>query len=351
MPKETMTPRERLLAVLKRQSPDRVPMNYTATAEATQKLLAHLGCDFEEMIQRLHIDWSVSLEPRYVGPAPPEGIDIWGCEHRAVDYGCGVYWEVVNAPLAQYNSVEEIEANYRWPSPDDWDYAHLPGELKGKEHLPVYGGVSQPMFQYTYLRGEEQSFVDLIENPEIAHYCLDKMYELAYQDFLRIFETVPGKVMVTIVADDMGGQTRLNYSPSQIREFLLPGMRRLMDMVKQNGSHVFHHNDGSIRDILPDLIDIGIDILDPVQWRCAGMEREGLKRDFGDKLVFHGGVDNQQTLPFGTAEDVRQEVIDNLRILGEGGGYILGPCHNIQAVSPAENVVALYETGYEYGWM
>ena len=350
MPKDTMTPRERLLAVLNRQTPDRVPMNYTATAEATQKLLSHLGCDHDEMLRRLHIDWSVSLEGRYVGPTPPEGIDIWGCEQRPVDYGCGVYWEVVSAPLAKYNSVEEIEANYRWPSPDDWDYSHLPSELKGKEHLPVCGGCSQPMFQYTYLRGEEQSFVDLIENPEIAHYCLDKMYDLCYQDFLRIFEAAPGAVMVTTVADDMGGQNGLNYSPSQIREFLLPGMKRLIGLVKQHGSHVFHHNDGSIRNILPDLIDIGIEILNPVQWRCAGMEREGLKRDFGDKLIFHGGVDNQHTLPFGSVEDVRQEVIDNLRILGEGGGYILGPCHNIQAVGPPENVVALYETGYEYGW-
>ena len=80
------------------------------------------------------------------------------------------------------------------------------------------------------------------------------------------------------------------------------------------------------------------------------MEREGLKRDFGDKLIFHGGVDNQYTIPFGTVDEVKQEVIDNLRILGDGGGYIIAPCHNIQSVGPAENVVALYEAGYEYGW-
>lgn len=91
-------------------------------------------------------------------------------------------------------------------------------------------------------------------------------------------------------------------------------------------------------------------ILNPVQWRCAGMEREGLKRDFGDKLIFHGGMDNQYTLPFGSQEEVKQEVIDNIRILGNGGGYILAPCHNIQAVSPAENIVAMYETGYKYGF-
>jgi uroporphyrinogen decarboxylase len=140
------------------------------------------------------------------------------------------------------------------------------------------------------------------------------------------------------------------YSPAQIREFLHPGMKRMMDLTHQHGSFVFHHTDGAVRDILADLIALGIDVLNPVQWRCAGMEREGLKRDFGAQIVFHGGVDNQYTLPFGTVEEVRSEVRDNYRILGEGGGYILAPCHNIQAVGPAENVVAMYEAGYEYGW-
>jgi uroporphyrinogen decarboxylase len=99
------------------------------------------------------------------------------------------------------------------------------------------------------------------------------------------------------------------------------------------------------------MIEAGIDVLNPIQWRCKGMEREGLKRDFGDKLVFHGAVDNQYTLAFGSQEEVRQEVLDNLRILGEGGGYILAPCHNIQSVNPPENIVTMYETCYENGWI
>ncbi len=94
---------------------------------------------------------------------------------------------------------------------------------------------------------------------------------------------------------------------------------------------------------------MGMDVLNPIQWRCTGMARSELKRDFGDRLVFHGGVDNQQTLAFGTPADVRAEVAENLRTLGEGGGYILAPCHNIQAVSPPENIVALYEAGLELG--
>lgn len=350
MRKETMTPRERWLAVLNRQKPDRIPMDYWATAEATQRLLSHLNCDFADMLKRLHIDKPFDVGGRYVGPSPSEGENIFGLKTKAVDHGTGSYSEVVNAPLAKYSSVEEIEANYTWPSPDHWDYSELPGAIKGKEHMPIRGGGSEPFLIYKLLRGEEQAFIDLIENPEIVDYCLGKLFDLAYANTLRIFETIPGAVTITYVAEDLGGQNRLMYSPAQIRRFLFPGMKRMVELTKQHGSHVFHHSDGAIRDILPDLIDLGIEVLNPVQWRCEGMEREGLKRDFGDKVIFHGAVDNQYTLPFGTIEEVRQEIIDNIRILGEGGGYIIAPCHNIQDIGPAENIVAMYETGCEYGW-
>ena len=350
MPKETMSPRERWLAVLKRETPDRVPMDYWATGEATEKLCKSLGCSESEAMKRLHIDRPFSVGPKYVGPPPKEGCDIWGVRRENVFYGTGHYAEAVSAPLAGFQSVEEIEANYTWPQPDWWDYSEIPDQVKGHEHEPILGGGSEPLLQYKMLRGEEQAFVDLVENPEIVHYALDKLFELAYQNTLRIFETIPGKVVITYVAEDLGGQDRLMYSPAQIREFLLPRMKRMIELTKQNGSYVFHHSDGAVREILPELIEAGIEVLNPIQWRCPGMEREGLKRDFGDKLVFHGGVDNQYTLPFGTVEEVRQEVLDNYRILGENGGYILAPCHNIQAVGPAENIVAMYETGYEYGW-
>ncbi len=350
MPKETMTPRERWLAVMTRQKPDRVPMDYWATREATEKLLKHLGCDFDEMLRRLHIDMPVTVGPRYVGPPPREGEDIWGVKHTVADYGTGTYSEAASAPLAQYNSVEEIEANYNWPKPDHWDYSGLPDQIKGQEHRPIRGGGSEPFLRYKVLRGEIQAFMDLVENPEIVHYCLDKLFELAYQETLRIFETIPGAVIITYVAEDLGAQEALMYSPGHIREYLLPRMKRMMELTKQHGSFVFHHTDGAARDITPDLIETGIEVLNPVQWRCKGMDREGLKRDFGDRLVFHGAMDNQYTLPFGTVEEVRKEVQDNYRILGKGGGYILCPCHNIQSVGPAENVVAMYEAGYEYGW-
>jgi len=351
MPKETMTPRERWLAVLTRRTPDRVPMDYWATDETNAKLMRHLRCaDIDTALQRLHVDRPLSVGPKYVGPTPPAGSDVFGMRHRDVDYGTGAYSEVVFNPLAQYQSVEEIERAYTWPSPDWWDYSTIREQIAGQEHRPIRGGGSEPFLTYKSLRGQEQAFMDLVLNPEIVHYCLDKLFDLAYENTRRIFEQIPGKAMITYVAEDMGSQSGLMFSPQQIRTFLLPRMKRIIDLSHEGGAFVFHHNDGSCRAILPDMIAAGIDVLNPIQWRCKGMEREGLKRDFGDRLIFHGAVDNQYTLPFGTAEEVRQEVLDNLRILGAGGGYILAPCHNIQANTTVENIIAMYETGYENGW-
>ena len=347
-----MTPRERWLAVLTRQKPDRVPMDYWATDEATDKLMKYLGCsERRELYEHLHIDRPVVVCPKYVGPPVAENTDIYGCRYKDVPYGTGIYRECIHHPLAEYKTVDEIEHNYIWPTPDWYDYSVIPDQVKGNEEYPIQGGGSEPFLIYKNLRGDEQAFIDLVLNPEIVHYCLDKLFDFCYQNTLRIYEQVPGKVMISYIAEDMGAENDLMYSPSQIREFFIPRMKRMIDLAHQAGAFAFHHNDGAIRKIIPDMIEAGIDVLNPIQWRSKGMDRESLKREFGDKLIFHGGVDNQYTLAFGSVDEVRQEVLDNLRILGEGGGYILAPCHNIQAVSPPENIVAMYETGYEYGWV
>ncbi len=350
--KETMTPKERWLAVLHREKPDRVPMDYWGTPEATEKVMRYLGCaTVDEMFARLHIDRPLDVGPRYVGPPVEPGYDMYGCRYGDVDYGTGVYSEVVYHPLAQYTSVDEIADTYTWPTPDWFDYSIILGQLEGNEHRPVRGGGSEPFLQYTYLRGLEQAYMDLALNPEMVHYCLDKLFDFAYEHTRRIYEQIPGQVTFSYVAEDLGSQERLLFSKRHIQQFLLPRMKRMMDLVHEGAGVVFTHSDGAVRPVIPDLIAIGMDVLNPIQWRCKGMERERLKRDFGDQIIFHGGMDNQQTLPFGCVADVQAEVVENLAILGAGGGYILAPCHNIQAVSPPENIVAMYETGYHEGWM
>ncbi|MEW6747539.1 MAG: uroporphyrinogen decarboxylase family protein [Planctomycetota bacterium] len=346
-----MTPRERWLAVLRREKPDRLPMDYWGTEEATRRVMEHLRCAIPwEMYEKLHIDKAVDVQPAYIGPPLPPDHDEYGCRYELVDYGTGRYKECVGHPLAHLDTIEAIEKHYTWPTPDWYDYSTLPAQLRGKERYVVRGGGSEPFLTYCYLRGLEQAYIDLAIHAELVEYCLDKLFGFCYENTRRIYEQLPGKVDLSYVAEDFGSQEDLLMSPQIIREMFVPRMKRVIDLVHSAGCYAFFHSDGAVRKILPDMVAAGIDILNPIQWRCRGMDRAELKSEFGGRVVFHGGIDNQKTLAFGTTEDVRREVLDSIEILGKGGGYIIAPCHNVQALTPPENVLALYETGRNHGW-
>jgi uroporphyrinogen decarboxylase len=191
--------------------------------------------------------------------------------------------------------------------------------------------------------------MDLLVEPEIVTAALKYIFDYHYELNARIFEIGHGKIDVFYLAEDLGGQSSLLFRVEQIRKYFIPNQLKMADLARSHGVHVFYHTDGSARDILPDLIDtVGIEVLNPIQWRCPGMEREGLVRDFGKKVIFHGAMDNQQTLPFGTVDDVRAEVLENLQIFS-GARWICAPCHNLQPVSTTANIVAMYETIHEHG--
>lgn len=344
-----MTPKERWLAVLTGTTPDRLPMDYWGTEEMTRKLRKHLGCTtMWQLFDLLHIDRVFTVRPKYVGPPLKRNYDMYGMQYRRIRYsdGAGSYRECISHPLAQFNTIDEIEANYTWPTADWFDYSAIPAQLKAKAKYPIQGGGSEPFLIYKNLRGMELAYMDLALNPELVHHCLDQLFAFCYENTQRIYEQIPGQVTLSYIAEDFGGQQSLLFSSAMIREFFIPRMKRMIDLAHQAGAYAFFHSDGAIKPIIPDMIDAGIDILNPIQWRCAGMDRAELKAAFGDKIVFHGGMDNQQTLPFGAVDDVRKEVVENIEILGKDGGYILAPCHNIQVITPPENVVAMYETAY-----
>ncbi len=347
-----MTPRERWLALFANERPDRIPTDYWATDEVTARLKRELRCaSKEDLYIRLDIDALVDVEPPRTSTHHPDDplADIWGLRRSPVQYGGGVYDEFANHPLGAFTTVEEIQA-YRWPDPEDHDYEAFRRALAVvPRHRAVRVGDFEPFLLYCAMRGMEQAMMDLVVEPEIALAALDRIFDYHYRRNQRLFEIGKGQIDVTYVAEDLGGQNSLLFSADQIRRFILPNQKRMADLARSYGIHIFYHTDGAARDIIPDLIRVtGIEILNPIQWRCRGMDREGLVRDFGRDVIFHGAVDNQQTLPFGSAEDVRREVRDNLRIFS-GSRWICAPCHNLQTVTPTENILALYETIHAEG--
>ena len=351
-----MTPRERWRAVLAGASPDRVPCDYWGTAEVTARLRRELACATDRQLwEKLGIDKCIHLAP--VHPLAKEKdwhmqslFSLWHIGTREIAYGdgLGVYQEAVVHPLANAATTAEIE-RFDWPDPQAWDTSGLAAECAEWQDYPICCGSYEPFYLYSRLRGMEAALADLVENPALAEAALERIWWIHASIFRRILDAVGDRIDLMYVAEDLGTQESLLLSPALFRRFLKPGMARLIELVHARGVRVFHHDDGAIRPLIPDLIETGIDMLNPVQWRCRGMQREGLAQDFGRSLVFHGGVDNQQTLPWGTPEDVRREVRRNIEIFSAAKGYIVAPCHNLQANTPTDNILALYEAVHSAG--
>ena len=347
-----MTPRQRWLALLDGKPADRVPTDYQATEEVTARLLADLGCvDQWALRRKLHIDGRRGIDTAWkpVRDGGDSEADMWGVRYRSVSYGTGVYEEPVFMPLAEARSTADVHA-HRWPSPEDFDYAAVTRAVEEDDGFyPIHAGQYEPFLLYGYMRGLEQSFEDLMLNPEVADAILGHIFDFYYEHNRRIFEAGQGRIDTTWVAEDLGAQSGPLMSLETYRRFLLPNQVKMAELARSFGVHVMYHTDGAARAFLPDLIDrVGIEILNPIQWRCPGMEREELVADFGRRIIFHGSIDNQQTLAFGSVDDVVQEVRQSVEIYA-GARWICAPCHNLQPVSPTENIVAMYETIHEIG--
>ncbi len=201
-----------------------MPFDWWGTVEVEEKIKTHLGIgDMWDIYLKLKIDRLITIEPDYIGPELAPGTDWFGCRFLGIPYGKGEYEECVHHPLAQYESIEEIEENYTWPDPDWFDYTTIPDKIKGKEDYPARGPSSEPFYIYKYLRGDEQAFMDLILNPELVEYILEHLFDYEYTRIERTLEKIPGKLTCNMVAEDLGSQTSLMYSLEHIEKFFSPG--------------------------------------------------------------------------------------------------------------------------------
>lgn len=341
-----MTSRDRWFALLNGRISDRVPTDYQATPEVTARLLGDLGCaDEESLWQTLGIDKRRILEPQWTPRHHPEdpSADMWGVRYRKVEYGGGSYDEPCHHPLAAARTPADVNA-HPWPDPDDFDYDSIRMALAADDGTrPIHAGVYEPFLLYGSMRGLQQAFEDLILSPAVVDAALGHIFEFYHEHHRRIFEAGGGRIDLTYVAEDLGGQTGPLMSLATYRRFLLPNQIKMADLARSHGVHVMYHTDGAARLFLPDLVDrVGIEVLNPVQWRCPGMERERLVADFGGRIIFHGSIDNQQTLAFGSVEDVVREVRESREIYRDAR-WICAPCHNLQPITPTENIVAMYQ--------
>jgi uroporphyrinogen decarboxylase len=384
-----MTGYERLLTTLAHKEPDRIPFDLGGTLvsginiHALRRLKPLLGLDTEPQVldrvtqmaetgddvrARLGVDVK-SVRPRAASvPGLARDLGIQDGYDRLLDeFGMGWqmpreghYYDLYLSPLAAAQTVQDIE-NYPWPDP--LDAARFDGYRARAEAVVVNERrgfvaerMSSGMWEHAmWLRGYEQFYADMVLQPELVHALMSKELELKMAYWGRVIEELEGHTIIISEADDLGGQDGLLVSLDMYKELIWPYHKRLFEFLKAKAKGdtqvlIFFHNDGAIYETLPLLVEIGVDIINPWQVNCRGMEDTAkFKREWGrDLTVWGGSCDTQRVLPFGTPQEVRDETRRRIETLAPGGGFVFAPIHVIQGGVPPENIVAWWETLQEY---
>jgi uroporphyrinogen decarboxylase len=378
--------RERLLTALNHQEPDRVPLDLGSTqvtgihAEAYRNLRQALGlppvdvqlCDYiqqlalpdDDLIQRLGVDvrglfplnshnWKVHEEDagEYWSYR-----DEWGITHRRPRPD-GLYYSILQVALGDSElSVQDIE-RHSWPDMANSQRVAGLREQAERYRAAGYGVVLKDPFAGLFEMGQrivgmENCLVMMASDKTLAGTLFDKLLELKLSFWEMALPQLADVVDVISQADDYGTQTSQLISPGMFREQIKPRLRVLFERIRQLAPNAkrFFHSCGNVRPLLPDFIEIGVEILNPVHIRAKGMVPAALKREFGDELTFWGGgVDTQGVLPSGTPQEVKDDVRRNIEALALGGGFVFNPVHNIQADVPPQNIIAMWEALQAYG--
>ncbi|MBN2375798.1 MAG: hypothetical protein JXD22_05335 [Sedimentisphaerales bacterium] len=357
---------ERFRLAMEHQEPDRVPIDYWATSEINAKLREHYGfSEQEELLEHLEVDFRYIDGPKYVGPEftiREDGSkeDHFGVSRKMVSYGeggkQGAYSEVVEYPLEGAGSVDEIESYAKWPRADWFDYECVREQAraaKAKGKVVVFMGDRlnrcAQLKPAMYVRGVEQILVDIMINPEMARAIFGRIADFYAEYARRTLEAGEGNIDIFFTGDDFGTQNNTFMSVERWRDFLREGFKRFIDIGHEFDCLVCHHTCGSIFKLLPEFVECGLDILNPLQPEVVGMDYELINEQFGKSLSFHGGISIQKTLPYGSCDDVRNEVKNLRKSIAPGGGYIFCTAHNIQTDTSLENVEALFSAYKEYG--
>ncbi|MFP4250406.1 MAG: uroporphyrinogen decarboxylase family protein [Armatimonadota bacterium] len=383
-----MTPRERVLAALNHTEPDRVPFDLGTTFVTGIHRIAYdnltdamgmvdleekplldpfqqLAMPHEEVLRALGVDTrSVYLKlPGRALENPSEddeyfySLDSWGLRRRMPKDG-GLYYDMFEFPLAGMETVAEIDA-YDWPDPlaglDLDAIEDACREIKQSGDYPVIvGGFGSGMLELVlWLQGYDQGYMNLIVNTDVTEAILEHVVELKVRYAEAVLERVGPWVDIFYNGDDLGLQEGPMIRREWFNDLLAPRYVRYHEAIKRAApqAKIFFHTCGSVVDLLPDIIETGIDILNPVQVNAAKMgDTAMLKREFGDAVTFWGAIDTQHVMPGGSPGDVKDEVRRRIDDLAPGGGYVLNTSHNIQADVPAENILALVEALDEFGW-
>lgn len=347
-----MNNKERGLAPFRQQSMDRFPMWYGADPDFTKKLVTVLGARNEEdaLYNVIDIDYK-TIRPLYIGEPLKTYEDgsvdtIWGVRRNGYYYGMSV-----SHPMANFDTVKQVN-EYRFPDPNDFNVGISKEQQDWAKNHCLIGGSWAPFFHDSVeLTGMEKFFVDMYINPYFATAIIEKCFEFYYELDRRTFELHGDIINMYFIGNDFGSQRQLLIPPDVWRKFYKPYLKKLIEQAKSYGCVTAAHSCGSIRSIIPDLIEIGVDAINPIQVNAENMSPLDLVREFGSDAVFFGGIDENHVLMNCSPQEVREETRRIIDILGKHGRYIVAPSHDYLIPEvPAENVAAMYDEAKKQGF-
>jgi hypothetical protein len=355
---ERMTSKERVLKAFAHQEPDRVPINYHGNAIIEAKLIEYFGLkkgDKWGLREILGVDFCPS-GAAYIGPSihaevPGRSVDPrWGIRSRWIEHQSGGYWDYCDFPLK--DADEEEVAAWPMPSPDDFDYSKVAERCKHNEKYAIFaGGAGFPdiINSTGMIRTMEQVLVDLATDDPAGLLYIDRKIGIMLEVTQRVIEVSKGGIDFLWMGEDLGTQYTPMISPDIFKKHIRPRHQKFIDLAKAYNLPVMIHSCGSSSWAFNDFVEMGINVVDTLQPEATNMNPSYLKKNFGDRLAFHGCISTAGPLAFGTVDDVISNVKETLEIMMPGGGYCLAPTHAIQDNTPLENVVAMYLTAHEFG--
>lgn len=343
-----MTSKERVLRNYRFQPVDRFSIDFCAESRVYALLREHFDVpDDLALMERLHVDFRYP-KPKWIG------FPLTDSQGRPTDYfgipraGAGDFGYAVEHPLANVRSVAEVRAYGKWPSPDMWDYEQYARDCASFDEYAVLGGAWGWFFEAACeLVGMDRFFLLIADKPEVAHAVLEKIVSFMERTSDIMFEKAGRHIDICFTGDDYGFQNGPMMSGRMFAEFVRPYLQRMYDVGRRNGKLVMHHSCGSVARWIPTFIEMGLNILEPIQVRAAGMNPRELAAQYGRKLCFHGSIDTQGTLPFGTPDDVRREVRERIETFKPYGGFTIAPSQHLMTDIPVANIAAMYEAAYE----
>lgn len=347
----TYNGKERVIKAIKHEKVDRVPTSLSAVPEIVEKLMKHFNTrSYEEIQRKLEIDcrmygYGYIENPSFHYPVYGDGsyMTLGGTIMRDVKNKFGVYQEIVSYVLDDCDDIETAKQRLILPKTSDFNIDEIVKHMKDTNDCFNMIGYSNTFYQVTNWRNLEDFLVDLYTNEEYAKYLIEVSTNMALERTEKLLQLGGEYVDCIQLADDFSTQRAPMISLDMYRKFFKPQMKRMADQAKSYGKYIYMHCCGSVYEFIDDFIEIGVDILDPIQTVATDMEPSKLKTEFGGNITFHGAVETQEILPRGTVEQVNDNVRSLVNTLGKDGGYILSSCHNIQADVPLENVLALYD--------